>query len=75
MHGNKLIFMSIAFNYLTMMLLTRPSAVVLSACIGVGGCLCPKKSYLRNDAPSLDSAAEAITVGMILVIVSTAPLL
>ena len=34
--------MSIDFDcFLAMLLVTKPCAVVLSFCIGVGGCLCP----------------------------------
>ena len=36
--------MSIDFNFFIMLLFTTPSAVVLSVCNGVGGCLCPKYS-------------------------------
>ena len=53
---------------LAMLLVTTPSSVVLSVCIGVGGCLWPISSSLwhaRIDsrrlmkmAPSLASAAE-----------------
>ena len=48
-----------------------PTAVILSQCIGVGGCACPNSSrkilsilpyfVLRNKAPSSASAAEATT--------------
>ncbi len=37
-------FMSIAFSFFMMLLLTTPSAVVLSVCIGVGGWGCPMYS-------------------------------
>ena len=75
--------MSIDFNILlTMLLLTTPSAVVLSVCIGVGGCLCPIYSSvvlsgtaprkLMNSTQSSSSAVEDMTVLMILEIVVTA---
>jgi hypothetical protein len=36
--------MSINFIFFITLLFTTPSAVVLSVCIGVGGCVCPKYS-------------------------------
>ena len=67
-----------------MLLLTMPSAVVLSVYIGVGGCLCPISSsvvlagtaflQLMKSAHSSASAADDMTALTILDIVVTAPL-
>ena len=64
--------------------MTAPSSVVLSVCIDVGGCLCPISSSARRAgmdylqfmyrAPSLDYAAEDMTVLIICAIVRMAPL-
>ena len=77
--------MSIDFNFFMTLLFTTPSAVVLSVCIGVGGCLCPRKSrvcragmaslQLMYRAPILASAADDMTALMICEIVRMAPLL
>ena len=77
--------MSIEFKLLlTMLLLTTPSAVVLSICIVVGGCLCPNyfsvvlaataSRQLMKSEQSLASAADDMTALMILDIVVTATL-
>ena len=77
--------MSIDFNLLlTMLLLKTPSAVVLSVCIGLSGCLCPIYSsvvldgtssrQLMKSVQSSASAADDMTALMILDIVVTAPL-
>ena len=78
--------MSIALVRLGWMLLsTTPTAVLLSICIGVLGCLCPS-SYsvilagtasraLINIAFNSASAADDITALMIWAVLSTAPLL
>ncbi len=67
------------------MLLTIPTVVVLSTCIGVGGCGCPSSSRtrcmtlascaLRNSAPSLASAADAATSLRIVQVMWIAPLM
>jgi len=77
--------MSIDFNFFMTFLFTTPNAVVLSVCIGVGGCGCPKNSstclagtasrQLMNSAPISASAAEDITALIICDIVCMAPLL
>ena len=77
--------MSIAFNFFITFWLTTPNAVVLSVCIGVGGCLCPRNSktclagtasrQLMNNAPTSASAAEDSTALIICEMVITAPLL
>ena len=78
--------MSIAFvAFGCILLLTTPLAVELSVCMGVGSCLCPNSSSvvhigmacfaLMKRAPSLASAAEDITVCMILAMLRTVPLL
>ena len=78
--------MSIAFNFLITFWLTTPNAVVLSVCIGVGGCLCPRNSktclagtaasrQLMNNALTSASAAEDSTALIICEMVITAPLL
>ena len=69
---------------LAIFLLTTPKAVVLSFCIGVGGCLCPMISsacragiyslQFMNRSPSSASAAEDITALMIWETVRMAPL-
>ena len=63
---------------------TNTRAVVLSVCIGIGGCLCPIYSTvfldgmawreLTKSAPISASAAEVITFLMIWAMLSTAPL-
>jgi hypothetical protein len=77
--------MSIAFNFFMTLLFTTPSAVVLSVCMGVGGCLCPKYSsvcqagmaslQLMSRAPISASAADEMINLMICKIVRSAPLL
>ncbi len=77
--------MSIAFNFFIAFWLTTPNAVVLSVCIGVGGCLCPRNSktclvgtaswQLMNNAPTSASAAEDSTALIVCEMVITAPLL
>ncbi len=37
------VFHVIDFIFFITLLFTTPCAVVLSVCIGVGGCLCPRK--------------------------------
>ena len=69
---------------LAMLLVTMPSAEMLSVCIGVGGCLWPiylsawragmASCQLMKRATSLASAAEDMTDFMICVIVMKAPL-
>ena len=69
---------------LAIFLLTTPKAVLLSVCIGVGGCLCPMISsacragiaslQFMKRAPSSASAAEDITTLMIWETVRMAPL-
>ena len=77
--------MSIDFNsLLTILSLTMPRAVILSICIGVGGCLCPisyslilagtASQKLINSVQSSASAADDIRALMIIEIVVTAPL-
>ena len=68
----------------TTLLLMRPSTVFLSVWIGIRGCGCPRSfSVLRmgtdvlvfkNNAPSSSSAADDITLRMIVDRLSTAPL-
>ena len=63
---------------------TKPSAVVLSVMIGVGGWVCPNSSRsvlagmacleLRNNAPISASAAEDMTLLMIWAMLWKAPL-
>ena len=70
---------------LAMFLVATPWAVVLSVCIGVGGCLCPislrecrsgmASLHLMKISPSSASAADDITDLMIWEMVITAPLL
>jgi hypothetical protein len=77
--------MSIDFNFFIMLLFTTPSAVVLSVCIGVGGCLCPKYSsvcraemaylQLMERAPISASATDDMSALMICEIVRIQPLL
>ena len=78
--------MSIDFKrLLTMLFVTKPCAMVLSACIGMGGYLCPISSsawragmasrQLMKSALSSASAAEDRTDLMILATVRTEPLL
>ena len=69
---------------LAILLVITPRAVVLSVCIGVEVCLCPIISNawrawiasrkLMNRAPRSASAAEDMTVLMILEILMTSPL-
>ena len=69
---------------IVMLLLTTPRAVVLSVCIGVGGCLWPMLSNAWNAgiaslqliqrAPNSDSSAEDMTAFMIFEIVRMYPL-
>ena len=74
--------MPMDFSYfLEMLLVTNPFAVVLSVCIGVGGCVCTTSSsdwraemaslQLIKSAPSSDSASDDMTSLMILEIVNT----
>ena len=68
---------------LVMLLVTTTRAVVLSVCIGVGGCLCPiipnawcagiASRQLMNRAPRSASAVEDMTDLMIWEIVMTSP--
>ena len=68
-----------------MSLVTKPCAVVLSVCMGVGGCLLPVYSstwcagmaslQFMNSAPSSSSAANDMTALTILEIMNTALLL
>ena len=78
--------MSMAFILLGwMFLLATPTAVLLSICIGVLGCLCPiscsvflqgtASRALINIAPSSAFAADDMTALMIWAVLSTAPLL
>ena len=70
-------------SLLSMLLVTTPSAVVLSVCIGVGDCLWPISSsawrarmasrQLMKRDPSLASAAEEMTAWIICAVVTTAP--
>ena len=70
---------------IAMLFVTTPSAVVLSVCIGVGGCLWTiylsewrdgmASRKLMKRAPSSASAAEDMTALIIFVMVITAPLL
>ena len=67
------------------MLLTILTVVVLSTCIGVGGCVCPSSlrirrmtlasCALRNSAPSSASAADAATSLRIVQVMWIAPLM
>ena len=77
--------MSIDLSFLLAMLFeTTPSAVVLSVCIGVGGCLCPISSrvccagiasrQLMESASSSASAAEDMIVLITCDVVSKEPL-
>ena len=76
--------MSIDFNFFMTFLFTTPKAVVLSICIGVGGCGCLKNlrtclagtasQQLMNSAPISASAAKDIAL-IICDIVCIAPLL
>ena len=69
---------------MSILLVTTQSAVVLSVCIGVGGCLWPIVSnawragivylQLMRRAPNSASAAEDMTALMICEIVRTDPL-
>ena len=71
-------------SLLAMLIVTTPKAVVLSVCIGLGGCMFPiifnawrsgiASRKLTNRAPRLASAAEDMKVLMIWEIVMTAPL-
>ena len=64
---------------------TKPKAVVLSVCTGVGGCLCPISSrsrlvgmacrVLMKSAAISASAADVITLRIIWAMFRTAPLL
>ena len=78
-------FMSIDLSpLLVMLLVTTLSAVVLSVCIGVGGCLWPMVSnawragiaslQLMKRYPNSASAAEDMTAFMICEMVRTGPL-
>ena len=69
-------FMSIDLSrFLAMLLVSIPSAVVLSVCIGVGGCLLPivpnawragiDSMQLMERDPNSASAAEDMTASMI----------
>ena len=69
---------------LAILLVTTTWVVVLSVCIGVGGCSCPialracrvgiDSLQLMNRSPSSTSAAEEINALMIWEMVTTAPL-
>ena len=69
---------------LAILFVTTPSDVVLSVCMGVGGCLCPISSrawragiasrQLMKRAPSSASAADDMTAFIICATVRTAPL-
>ena len=71
-------------HFIVMLLATTPSAVVLSVCIRVGGCLWPiywsvwsarmASRKLIKRAPSLASAAEDMTALIICAMVMMAPL-
>ena len=71
-------------RFLAMLLVTTPRAVVLSVCIGVGGCLWPIFSnawrarmaslQLMKRDPNSASAAENMTAFMICEMVRTDPL-
>ena len=71
-------------RFLTMLLVTTPRAVLLSVCIGVGGCLWPIVSnawsagiaslQLMKMSPNSASAAEDMTAFMICEMVRTDPL-
>ena len=72
------------FKFFITLFLTIPSAIVFFVCIGVGGCLCSISSsdfhygmasslFIYRD-PSLDFAAEDITVLMICAKVGMSPL-
>ena len=76
--------MLIAFDLLYfMVLLTNPTVVELSTCIGVGGCGCPISSSaicnrtasfaVRYAAATLDSIAEDITLLIIFASAYTTP--
>ncbi len=77
--------MSIDFNFFITLLFTTPSAVVLSVCIGVGGCLCLEYSsvfragmasrQLMKRVPISASTADEMTALMIWEIVRIKPLL
>jgi hypothetical protein len=66
-------------------LLSIPPVVVLSTCMGVGGCGCPSSSrtrhstlascVLRNSAPSSASAADAATSLRMVQVIWIAPLI
>ena len=68
----------------TILLLTRSSAVLLSVWMGIGGCGWPISSILlimgtavlafKNNAPSSASAADDITLRIIVYRLRTAPL-
>ena len=86
MHRSQLILVSIDLSRLmTMLLFTMPRAVVLSFCMGIGGCLCPIYSktirsgiasrQLTKSAKSAASAAEDMTALIIFDMVMKAPLL
>ena len=79
------IFMSIDLSrLLAMLLVTTPRSVVLSFCIGVGGCLWPivynswragiASLQLTKRAPNSASAVEDMTAFMICEMVRTDPL-
>ena len=71
-------------HFLAILFVTTPSAVVLSVCMVVGGCLCPISSrawragiasrQLMKRAPSLTSAANDMTAFIICATARTAPL-
>ena len=86
LHHRQLILVYIDFDRLLKMLLfTTPREVVLSVCMGVGGCFCPISSrkfragivsqQLTKSAQSSASAAEDITALIIFDMVRTAMLL
>ena len=77
--------MSADFNFFITLLFTTLSTVVLSVCIGVGGCLCSKYSsvfragmafgQLMKRAPISASATDGMTALMIWLIARIKPLL
>ena len=77
--------MSINFDFFIMLLFTTLSVVVLSVCIGVGGCLCHRNSRAcragmaslqsKQRARILASAVDDMTALIICEIVRMAPLL
>ncbi len=56
-------FMSIALSFFMTLLLTTPSAVVLSVCIGVGGWVCPKNSSVWRAEGQHHSTCTTVCIG------------